>query len=235
MVLLKVKKREGIKENNNQLRKEDIIPGIVYGKNLKATEVMVGKRAFQKVYDEAGENAMIDLDFGDKATKQVIIRETQLDPLSGEFIHVDFFAPRMDKKIEAQLELDYIGESPAVRELGGIFVKSIDKLEIRCLPKDLPDVLKVDISGLKQFDDTLKIKDLKISDKVEVIADPETVIAVVTPPRSEEELKGLEEKVEEDVSKVEVTGEKKEEEEAAPEGETSTATEVKPNKSEEKK
>lgn len=221
MVKLKVESREVLGKTLNGLRKTGFIPAVLYGKNIESMSLAVPKKAFIKVHEEAGENAIIDLELPDNKTSQVIVRDTQYNPISDEIIHVDFFAPRMDKKIEAKVELEYIGESPAVKEQGGILIKSVDELEIRCLPKDLPEIVEVDISGLKNFDENIKVKDLKISDKVEVMADPETVVAVISAPRSEEELKGLEEKVEEDVTKVEVEGEKKEEE--ATEGEAPEA------------
>jgi len=99
--------------------------------------------------------------------------------------------------------LVFIGEAPAVKEQGGILVKSIDKVEVKCLPADLPSHIDVDISVINAFDKHITINDLKIPAKVKIKADLETVVALVTPPRSEEDLAELEEKVEADVTKVE--------------------------------
>jgi large subunit ribosomal protein L25 len=98
--------------------------------------------------------------------------------------------------------LVFIGESPAVKEAGAILVKSIDNLEIRCLPKDLPKEIAVDISALKNIEDIIYVKDIKIPEGVEVLQSPETVVAIAEAPRTEEELKGLDEKVETDMDKV---------------------------------
>jgi large subunit ribosomal protein L25 len=133
----------------------------------------------------------------------VIIYEIQKDPVTSNYIHADFFQVRMDEEIEKEVELSYIGEAPAVKELGGVLVKSLDEITVKCLPADLPSEIEVDITVLKTFEDHITVKDLKISPKVKFDIDQETVVALVAPPRSEEELEGLSEKVEEDVTKVE--------------------------------
>ena len=109
----------------------------------------------------------------------------------------------MKEEIETEVELEYVGESLAVKALGGILVKSLDSLEVKCLPADLPSSILVDISALKTFDDHICVKDLKIPAGVEVGIEPDTVVALVAPPRSENELSELEQKVEGDVNKVE--------------------------------
>ena len=133
----------------------------------------------------------------------MIIYDSQKDPVSEKFTHIDFFQVRMDEKIEKEIELVFVGESPAVKETGGVLVKNLDKVEISCLPADLPSSIEVDISSIKAFDDYIYVKDLKVGRGVEIKVDPETVVALVAPPRSDEELEALEQKVEGDVTKVE--------------------------------
>jgi large subunit ribosomal protein L25 len=140
---------------------------------------------------------------GGKNDRNVIIYEIQRDPVTDSIIHIDFFQVKMDEEIETEVEFEYIGESIAVRDLGGVLVKNMDDIEVKCLPGDLPSKINVDISVLNTFDDRICVKNLKISEKVKIDLDPETVVALVSPPRSEEELDQLSEKVEEDVSKVE--------------------------------
>jgi len=125
----------------------------------------------------------------------------------------------VDKKMIAKVPVEFVGESPAVKNEGGVLVKSHDKLEVRCLPQDLIHSIKVDISNLKNIDDVIRVKDIKISDKIEILSDPEEVIVNVAPPRSEKEIEELEEKVEENVEEVESVKEEKEKEEAGEESE----------------
>jgi large subunit ribosomal protein L25 len=184
-------------------RKDGLVPAVVYGRGIEAKSLWVKALDLMKMIKTSGESTMIELAIGGKDKRNVIIYELQRDPISGNFIHADFFQVRMDEEIETEVELVYVGESPAVKESGGVLVKSIVEVTVKCLPADLPSQIEVNISKLKTFEDHIAIKDLKISPKVKLDIDPETVVALVAPPRSEKELEGLSEKVEEDVTKVE--------------------------------
>jgi large subunit ribosomal protein L25 len=184
------------------LRQKGFIPGIVYGAGQKNISIQVDYQEFRKVFEEAGESTIIKLKIGNEA-KNVLIHEVAKDPVSDKFIHIDFLQVRMDKAITAEVGLVFEGEAPAVKELEGVLVKNITEVEVEALPKDLPHELKVDISVLKTFDDNIKIKDLKLPPGVEIKIEPEEVIALVTPPRTEEELEELEEKPEEKVPEEE--------------------------------
>jgi large subunit ribosomal protein L25 len=182
---------------------KDEIPGILYGRKIENVMVWLDRKKFNNLYEETGESTVFKLALDGKDERNVLIKEVQKDVLSGDPRHVDFYQVRMDEEIEAEVELVFKGESAAVKELGGILVKNIDAVEVKCLPGDLPPEIEVDITPIKTFDDYIYIKDLPISEKVEVLADAETVVAMVSPPRSEEELAGLETEVKEDVTKVE--------------------------------
>lgn len=200
---LKSKAREEVGKNLNSLRKKGMIPAVVYGRKEKPQTLWVNYLDFKRVFEKAGESTIIELEIEGKGKVNALIHDLQVDPLSDNFTHIDFFQIRMNEKIETAIPLEFIGESAAVKELGGILVKSLDEINISCLPADLPSEIKVDISKIKNFEDHIKIKDLEISDKVKILDEEETVVALVSPPRTEEELASLEEKVEEDVSKVE--------------------------------
>ncbi|MDD3607800.1 MAG: 50S ribosomal protein L25 [Candidatus Moranbacteria bacterium] len=199
-ISLKAKKREvkGEKENSGMM------PAVMYGPELKENKILwINRQDFKKIYDEVGESSLIDIQIeGEKDSHEVIIYDVQVDPIDNRYIHADFFKVKRGQKIETEVELVFIGESPAVKEAGAILVKSIDNLEIRCLPKDLPKEIAVDISALKNIEDIIYVKDIKIPEGVEVLQSPETVVAIAEAPRTEEELKGLDEKVETDMDKV---------------------------------
>lgn len=197
----KIRTEAGRKVNAG--RKEGMIPSVVYGKGIASKNIWINNLELKRLLKKSGESVIIDLDIEGENGKNVIIHEIQKDPVSGNYAHIDFFQVKMDEKIEAEIHIEYIGESPAVKELGGVLVKNIDKVQVKCFPADLPSHIDVDISKIVTFNDHVYVKDLKVSDKVEIEIDPETVVALVTPPRSEEELSQLEEKVEADVTKVE--------------------------------
>ncbi|HLM84273.1 MAG TPA: 50S ribosomal protein L25 [Candidatus Bathyarchaeia archaeon] len=202
------------------------IQGILYGRGIQNVMVSLNKKKFNDTYEEIGDSTVFELALDGKDKRNVLIKEIQRDVLSGAARHVDFYQVRMDEEIETEVELVFEGETPVVKESGGILVKNMDAIQVKCLPGDLPPEIKVDISKILTFDDYIYVKDLPVSEKVELLVDPETVVAMVSEPRSEEELADLETEVKEDVTKVE--GVMKEE--APAEGEEAKSEEKKEEK-----
>ena len=191
------------KPEKEAINEKENIPGILYGRGFENVMVWVDRKKFKDVHEEAGESTVFQLALDGKDERNVLIKEIQNDILTSEPRHIDFYQVRMDEEIEAEVELVFKGETAAVKELGGILVKNMDAIDVKCLPGDLPPEIEVDISRIKTFDDYIYVKDLPVSEKVEVLVDPETVVAMVAPPRTEEELADLETEVKEDVTKVE--------------------------------
>jgi len=206
-LILKTSKRE------KGEKKEDQIPAILYGRGIDNEMLWLDRKDFLKAYKEAGESTLVDAQVGDEA-RSVLIHDVQTHPLTGEVIHVDLYQVRMDEKIETDIELEFTGIAPAVKELGGTLVKSLDKIPVRCLPGDLIGNLEVDISNLKTFEDHIYIKDLNIPEGIEVLLEEDTVVALVTPPRTQAEMDKLDEEVDGDISQVEGMEETAEEESA---------------------
>lgn len=214
-IILKATLRDLEKNNLKENRKNGLIPAVLYGQKAESQNLWVDKKSFAKVFTAAGENTIVELDIEGKKKENVLIYDFQEDVLTDEFMHIDFYRVDMAKKIEAEVPINLIGEAPAVKEKGGVLVGNMDHITVKCFPGDIPHSFDLDVSKLVTFEDHITVADLSVSDKVEIELNPETVIALVTPPRSEEELAGLDEKVEEDVSKVE--GTEKEKEVEAPE------------------
>lgn len=206
MLELKASPRQEFGKKTNKQRKAGQIPAVIYGHGVKSESLYVPVKDFSNIYKQAGESTLIGLDMAGKK-RNVLIHDLARDPLSEEIIHIDFYQVKMDEKIKAKVPLIFIGESPAVKNEGGVLVKNIQELEIEALPQDLPHHLEVDISGLTAFEDHILIKDLLVSGSVKILAEPEETIASVQPPRSEEELAALEQKVEAPVEEVKVVGE----------------------------
>lgn len=202
---LKATKRDVFGRKTNKGRKEGLIPAVIYGRGIETLSIWVNALEFARLIKKAGESTMISLEIDGKNDRNVVIYDTQEDPVTGKFVHLDFFQVRMDEEIEKDIELNYINEeeAPAIKELGGILVKNIDEIKVKCLPGDLPSHIDVDVSKIATFEDYIYVKDLPVGERVKIDIDPETVVALVSPPRSEEELEKLEEKVEADVTKVE--------------------------------
>lgn len=202
-IQLKSRKREEIGKRIGELRSQGLVPAVLYGNKIDNQNLWIGYDDFKKVFTESGESTLIEFEIEGAGKTNVLIHDVQRDPVTGKIIHVDLFQINMLERIDTEVALHFVGESPAVREMGGILIKSADVLPISCMPGDLPSHLEVDISLIGDFDTHLKVSDIKVSDKVKIEADPEMVVALVKPPRTEDELSKLSEKVEEDVTKVE--------------------------------
>ncbi len=212
---LSVHKREILGKQVKALRKQGLIPAELYGHGRENIHLTVPAKEFLRVFKKTGESSVIKIRVESEEEKakgeelNVLIHDIQKNPLTDEISHIDFYQVRMDEKIATSVPLEFIGEAPAVKEKDGILVKAMREIEVEALPADLPHNIEVDLSRLSDTGMSIHVKDLKISERVKVLVNGETVVATITEPAKEE----VEEKhitVEE--VKVEGEEEKKEEE-----------------------
>lgn len=216
-----------------RLRREGFVPAILYGQMAHPLPLAVDARALLKVLRTVSSSTLLTLDVRGSDSHRVLIQEVQHDPLTGDPLHVDFHQVNLHEKIRAHVPVRAVGVSPAVKDQGGVLVQSITDIEVEALPPDLPKEITFDLSKLATFEDRVTVADLPIPPKVDVHAQGEDVVAVVSPPRTEEEIKELTTAVEEKVSEVTTEAEEKKAAEAA----TKTAEEEPsgaPSKSEKK-
>lgn len=191
-----------------------MLPGVLYGPKIKTFLLQIDYHEFENVYKEAGESSLVKLEIQtDSKNKDylVLIYDIVVDPLSGRFVHIDFYQPDLEKEVEIEIPIIFEGESQAVKDSKGTLVKDISEVTVRSLPQNLPREIKINIEKLKTFGDMILIEDLKTPPGVKILRNPKEIVAsVVKPEKVEEELeKPIEEKVEE----VERVEEKKKEEE----------------------
>lgn len=201
--------RELTGRHTNAIRAAGSVPAVVYGFGTQPTNITVDRNAFVKILAAAGSSTVVDLVFGD-VKHQVLIGEVQRNVLNDFVTHIDFRAVDPNRKIEAKIPLVLIGLAPAVKELGGTLLQSLEEVEVISLPNALVHDIQIDVSILKTFDDVIRVSDLVVPEGITVVTDGEVAIASVQPPRSEAELASLNDAVDTDVSKVEVLKEKKE-------------------------
>lgn len=194
----------------NALRAEAKVPAVLYGFGVEPTNIVVDRNAFNKVYAQAGESTVVDLEINGQV-HPVLIVDTQRDVLTDFFSHADFRRVDMTKTIEASIPLALVGESAALKALGGTLIQSLEEVEVESLPDALVHEIEVDISKLATFDDVIRVSDIVIPAGITILTDMDVAVASVQPPRSEEEMAALDSAVDADVSKVEVLTEKKEE------------------------
>jgi len=205
MINLSAKIRKDLGKKNKKFNQNDSLVAVLYGPEIKNLPLELNRKEFEKAYKEAGESGLISLFLEGKKEKFfVLIHEIQLDSLTGKPIHIDFYQPRLKEETEARIHLVFEGEAPAVKELGGTLVKNITEVEVKALPQNLPREIKVNIEGLKTFQDHILIKDIKLPEGVKILKKPEEIVVLVAPPEKVEEelVKPIEEKVEE-IEKVE--------------------------------
>lgn len=171
----------------NVLREEGFIPAELYGPDIENQHLSLVNSEFTNIYNEVGESSLVDLKSADGKTYHVLIGEVHHHPVSGKIIHVDLRQVSMTEKIEADIELEFTGEAPAVHVLGGMFMAQKNVITIKALPKDLVSSLMVDISVLKEFSDKITVGDVKLPEGVEAVDEADTLIAAVLEPREEEE------------------------------------------------
>lgn len=175
---LAVKPRSNEKPKN--LRKLSRIPCIVYGSAQKSVSVEAPLKELRSLVHGAGRANLVDMVVeGTEKPIKVIIHDTQYDPLSDEISHVDFYAIDMKKKITTTIPVKLVGESDAIRTLGGMLITNKNEITIKCLPGDLIPFVEADISTIKNFHDAVKVKDLKLPEAIEVMEDKDQPLAHV--------------------------------------------------------
>lgn len=197
-LVLEATKREVFGKKAAQERAAGKLPAVAYGHGHDPEALMLDSRAAEKIYAQAGGNKIISLKVADQ-TRNVVIHDVQHDPRTGSLIHADLYIVRMDEKLRTEVPLHFVGESVAVYQQDGTLIKNLEALEIEALPADLPESIEVDISVLDDFDKTIAVSDLVIPQGVELLTDPEELVAKVEAPRTDEELAELDEAVSEEL------------------------------------
>lgn len=185
-IVLSVQPRQVIGKQVNALRRAGKIPVVLYGKHLaQPLTLQVEERALQKVVVQAGRNRLIKLTIDSGAPRLVLMREVQRNPISGRLVHVDFQEVSLTEKITTEVPLVLIGTSPAVTRGEGLLIHGIDSVEIRVLPADLIPQIEVDVSKLEQVNQSLFVRDLRVSDKIEILTSGDEMVAKVVPVKEE--------------------------------------------------
>jgi len=207
MLTLEIKPRK-LGVNLYTLRDEGLMPAVFYGKKEESTPVSVVLADFLKTWKKAGESSVVVLK-GEKGELEALIHDVDIDPVTEVPRHADFYVFEKGHKIEVEVPLEFVGVSPAVKNLGGILIKVLHKLKIEAMPKDLPHKVEVDVSSLVTFDNQILANNLVLPAGVTLLEDSAEVIALVSLPKEEKE----EEAVPVDLSAIEVEKKGKKDEE----------------------
>lgn len=194
-----------------KLKATGAVPAVIYGAKDKAEPLQVSRRDITAMLSHAaGENILVELEIAGKS-RLALVQEVQHAPLGGAILHVDFHAVSMDEVIQAEVPLEPIGTANGVKNMGGLLEQSLRSLAIECLPRDLPDLITVDVSALN-IGDAIHVREVQLPPGVTTRVQPDlTVISVLAPTVEEEPVAAAVEAP----TGPEVIREKKEEPEAA--------------------
>ncbi|MEW6553652.1 MAG: 50S ribosomal protein L25 [Actinomycetota bacterium] len=192
--LVAVPREEKGKEAAKRMRHAGRIPAVLYGHGFDPMLISLDERSFKSLLrHEKGLHGLLGLkvegDAGDPHT--VVLKELQRDPIKDHILHVDFQKIRGDEELHAEVALHFTGE-PAGVKAGGIMQHYLYEVTVACLPRDLPEVIEVDVSGLK-LKENLRVSDLPSMEGIRYINNPDEIVAAVTPKRVREEARVVEE------------------------------------------
>ncbi len=183
-VKLKAQKRTVLGRNAiKKIKKEGLVPGVVYGSDAQPMALQVEARELTSVLAHASsEHVLVDLEIGDgdqSTNRLALIQEVQHHPLRRELLHVDFHAVSTTEKITSEVPIEAAGEALGVRTFGGLLEYSLRTLEVECFPQELPDIIRIDVSNLN-IGEALHVRDIPLPSGVEALTDADlTVVSVV--------------------------------------------------------
>ena len=175
----------GGKNVNRRIRKSGRIPAVVYGPGKQPISVSVNPNEVKAIlHSESGRNTIFAISV-DGASQNAMVKDYQLDPVQGSLIHTDFLEIAMDRLLEVSVNIEVVGEAEGVKLDGGIMDIVTRSVEVECLPSDIPESIKVDVSRLK-INDYIRVKNLTSDEKVRILTEPEVVLVTILPPLKEE-------------------------------------------------
>ena len=176
---LVAQKRTVLGRKVKTIRKEGFIPAHVYGKKIETIHVQVKGADFRKVFEQAGETGIVDLQI-DGAKHPALIRNVQVHPVTDEPLHIDFYQVNLAEKVKVNVPVEVTGEAPAEQKKIGLLLTPTSEIEVEALPADIPEIIEVDVSKLENIGDEIRVKDLPIDkSKIEVLADEDLVVAAI--------------------------------------------------------
>jgi len=193
---IKAEKREIFGKNaSRRLRREGMIPAILYGGGSSNVPLTLKKQdVFMILRSDTGENTVFQVSF-DSESRDIMIKELQRDPVTDEILHADFVHIAMDKVIQVSVPVVSVGEAVGVKTEGGFVDFITREVEVECLPKDIPEHIEIDISGL-HLRQSLKAEDITLPEGVKLITSSDTILVLIEVPLKEEEIEVEEEEEE---------------------------------------
>ncbi|CAN5613243.1 MAG: 50S ribosomal protein L25 [Chloroflexi bacterium] len=174
-------------KNVSRLRREGLLPAVVYGQSRPSESIQIDAREFETLRRSVSRNSLVELRIGDARPQPVMLHEFQEHPVNRRVLHVDFLVVNMAEELTVDVPINYSGTSEAVDRMGGTLLHPMDTVQVRALPTDLPQSLNADISALDSFDAVITAGELSLPERVTLVTEAHEVVARVQQPRLEEE------------------------------------------------
>ncbi len=185
-VVIKAVVRDVTGKQVKALRREGKLPGVIYGHNFKSTAILMELRDTARALAGVTSSSIVNIELNGE-THASLVREKQRDFIRGTLKHVDFQVVSQTEKLRADVAIELIGVSPAVKDFSGLVVTGLEKLEVECLPKYLPEKIVVDLGILTKIGDAIHVRDIILDKNITIHNSEDDMIAHVTLPKAEEE------------------------------------------------
>ena len=186
-VVLKAEKRGVIGKQVKALRRAGKLPAVIYGRHTDPINVSLDDHNASLILGRLTSSSLVTIDLDGKEYP-ALVREKQRDYIKNRLLHVDFLTVSLTETLRASVAVNLVGVSAAVKDFNAVLVTNLQSLQVECLPTDLPERIDVDISVLARPGEGIRVKDVKVSDKILLLDDPDTMVAVATFAKVEEEV-----------------------------------------------
>ncbi len=183
-VVLKATKRTLTGKQVSQLRRQGLLPGVVYGYKMEPTPITMEAHSTGLILPKLTSSSIVTIDLEGKQIP-ALVRETQKNYIKNVYTHIDFQAVSLTEKIRTYVSLHFHGVAPAIKDFQAAVVTNMEEIEVEALPTDLPERIEVDLGGLANLGDAVHVRDLVLGDKVTVLTDGDEVIVVATATKDE--------------------------------------------------
>jgi large subunit ribosomal protein L25 len=184
-VVLKATKRDVVGKKVGALRRQGKLPAVLYGHRIETTPILLDAYEGSQTLSHLTSSSLVTIALEGKQYPAQV-REKQRDYLKNRLVHVDFQVVSLTEKMRVKVGVELSGTAPAVKNFEAVIHTGLTAIEVECIPEDMPQRIVVDISGLAELGDSVRVRDIVLSDKVKILADPEEIIVVVSAPRKEE-------------------------------------------------
>ena len=184
-VVLKAIKRDVAGKQVNALRRSGQLPAVIYGKHTEPINISLESHSASLALAKISSSTIVTIDVDGKEYP-TLVREKQRDFIKNRLLHIDFLAVSLTEKLRATVSLNFVGVSAAVKDYSAVFVHNLEQFHVECLPTDLPESIDVNIAQLARIGDAIRVRDVVVSDKIRVLENSDTVVAVASAPKVDE-------------------------------------------------